>query len=479
MGALLYRDLIDAVLPVTSTRILRTSLAALSASFATAVLLTGCGAQYRPVVSAINPVGPAGQPTKYAVAISNPGANQLGLVTVVDFSGDTVVATPQIQTNPSYFQLNTSGTEGYTINAQGSFDFFATNPAGLITSTVGQTTLPATSQPVSISAFTPLSTTASVFVPEVATSNIAALNASTAALYDSVTVGANPVYVVGYDGTPRVYAISQGATPGTSNGTIAALETTTTSSLSVSATINVGVLPVYGVMTADTRRAFILNQGSGTVSVVNVVNNALDSTTPTITIPTIAYSGGTVAPRPIWAGLSPTTSELIVLNQGDGTHNGSLSIISIPLCNLTATTSNPNCNVLNPVDAAGFGTIVSTVAVGVNPVMVSVQQDGSAAYVANAGNATTAGSVTVVNLVSGTVTATIAGAPDTTCLTTATTSVCGHPNTISATTGAPTGKVYVTSPDSKNLTVIYTDTNTVQNHIALQGTGLRVLVTAP
>ncbi len=34
--------------------------------------IAGCGNTYRPVVTAINPVGPAGQPQKYAVAVSNP-----------------------------------------------------------------------------------------------------------------------------------------------------------------------------------------------------------------------------------------------------------------------------------------------------------------------------------------------------------------------------------------------------------------------
>jgi hypothetical protein len=90
-----------------------------------------------------------------------------------------------------------------------------------------------------------------------------------------------------------------------------------------------------------------------------------------------------------------------------------------------------------------------------------------------------------VTLASGTVAATIPGAPDTattspvqaSCLTTAT--VCGHPNSISATTGTPTGKVYVTSSDSVNMTIIYTNTDTVEDHITLQGNGLRVLVTAP
>jgi hypothetical protein len=561
---------------------------------AAALLLTGCGNMYRPVVSAINPVGPAGQPTKYAVAISNTNTasvhdsvtgytiannvitvnvatpnpftagasvtlsgfpsstflnyqaltvlstglsttqfqaslvhsnatstesatatvtgSALGLVTFVDFSGDTVLSTPQILTNPNYFQLNSSGTEGYVINAAGSLNFFGTSsPTSIITSTIGQTTLPANSQPISISAFTPASGTSSVFIPEVATSNIAALNAGSAALYDAVTVPANPIYVVGSDSAARIYAISQGATPGTSAGSIAAIETVATSSLTISATIPVGVNPVYGVMTSSAQRAFILNKGSGTVSVVNVINNALDSfpsasnpatLTSTITLPQITYTNGlgtkvTTGPNPVWAGLSPVTNELIVLNQGDGIGPGSLSIINIPLCSAAAQPTNQNCDANNPVDATGFGTIASTVPVGVNPVMVSVLQDGTVAAVANAGIQSTAnaqgtisnagvnGSVTIVTLASGTVAATIPGAPDVattspvqaSCLTTA--AVCGHPNSISATTGTPTGKVYVTSSDSVNMTIIYTNTDTVEDHITLQGTGLRVLVTSP
>jgi hypothetical protein len=39
--------------------------------------------------------------------------------------------------------------------------------------------------------------------------------------------------------------------------------------------------------------------------------------------------------------------------------------------------------------------------------------------------------------------------------------------------------VYVTSADSEYMTIIYTDTDTVQTHIPLQGLGVRVVVTSP
>jgi DNA-binding beta-propeller fold protein YncE len=457
----------------------RSHVAVLPAGLAAALLTVGCGVQYRPVVSAINPVGPAGQPTKYAVAVSSPTSTTQSLVTFVDVSGDTVLSTPQILTSPNYFTINNSGSEGYAVNAQGDLNYFGlSNPTADITSTIGQTTLPVSETPVSLSAFSPASGTSTLFVPEASATNptIAALNSGSAALYSQVAVGPNPVYVVGADGAARVYAISQGATPGVSTGQVGAIEATSSTSLSVSATIPVGVKPVYGVMTSDDRRAFILNEGSGTVTVLNVINNALDAASPTITIPNIAYSGGTTAPNPVWADLSPVNSELVVLNQGDGVHPGTLSIINIPLCTNSSPATNPNCDSSNPVDATGFGQIVGTATVGVNPTMVSVLKDGTAAYVANSGNATTQGSVSVVSLVTNTVIATL---PASSLSTAPSSYVYGHPATIAATTGSPTGKVYVTAPDSTYLTVIYTDTNTVQNHLSLQGNGFRVLVTAP
>jgi hypothetical protein len=458
----------------------------LATGFAAAFLLAGCGVQYRPVVSAINPVGPAGQPTKYAVAVSIPSPTTPALVTYVDFAGDTVLSTPNILTNPNYFAITQNGSEGYAINAAGSLDSFALgNPEAVITSTIAQTTLAADANPTSITAVEPAGSTESLFIPEPTSSRIAILSAggTAPALLQELAVGANPVYVVGADGAPRVYALSQGATAD-GNGTVASIEAISSASLAVSTTIPVGIAPVYGVMTTDDRRAFILNQGSGTVSVVNVINDALDTANPTITLPSI---NGTIGPRPIWADLSTVNNELIVLNQGDGINPGSLSIINIPLSNASTPPTNSNGDPANPVDATGsggFGTFVKTVPVGINPTMVSVLHDGSAAYVINQGNGAAGtpcngqGSVSVVNLISGIVTTTICGeAPDTGSISDG--FIHGHPNSVSATTGNPTGKVYVTSYDSTDLTVIYTDTNTVQTHITLQGKGLRVLVNAP
>lgn len=445
--------------------------AAAGAGCLAALFSAGCGNSYRPVVSAINPVGPAGQPTKYAVAVSNPGGSR-GLVTVVDFSGDTVLSTPFILPNPTYFAIN-GGSTGYVINANGQLDNFAvSNPSSLRTENVNETTLVAGAAPVSVSTFSGASSGAAIYVPQAGRSSVAALSSNGPSLLQELSVAANPVYVVGTDSAARVYALSQG----TGNGTAAAIETSTTLP-TISATLPVGNKPVYGVMTADGTRAYIVNQGSGNVSVINVPSNVLDATTPTIP------ATGTLGLNPVWAELAPTLAELLVVNAGDGTNPGTVSIISVPQCNSQTQVTNPNCNALNPTDANGFGTVVATVKVGVNPQMISVLSDGSRAYVVNAGNAVAGieGSVSVINLTSNTVTATIAATSSATATATESTSptlVYGHPNTLATSYATPTGKVYITSSDNKFMTVLRTDTDTVQTHISLQGLGVRVLVTA-
>ena len=458
----------------------------------TALTLGGCATQYRPVVAAINPVGPAAQPTKYAYAVSDP--NELnatgslnGLITAVDVSGDTTIATPSVIPRPTYFAYGASTDIGFVINAANSLNSVnLSTPQNLITSQVVTTTLPTGANAPSLSSFS-FGNAGRIFVPEIGTSALSIFSATSPSLQQQISVAPNPVYVVGADATPRAYVISNGTTP----GQVASVEAT---SLSISATIPVGNNPVYGVETADVRRAFILNQGSGTVSVINVTNNSIDSANPTIQLD----PGGTLGLQPVWADLAPATNQLIVISKRANDANGYLSVINIPLCNALAQPTNPTCDATNPTDGVGFGEVLSTVPVGVNPAQVSVLTDGSQAYVANSGDgaARIEGSVSVVNLVSGQVTATITGStaygatgvPDpvtvpscsVVAVATAASNACvyGHPSSIAATTGTPTGKVYVTSPDSNYMTVIETDTDTVVTHVNLQGVGVRVVVSA-
>ena len=427
-----------------------------SFAFGAAVLasLTGCGNTYRPVVTAINPVGPASQPQRYAVAVSNPGSGLPGLVTIVDFSGDTVLITASVGVAPYYFILNAGGTTGYTLNGDGTVTSFDVSNQ-LQTRDVIQTTLLSGAAPNSI-----FPDAASTFITETYTGKpsaapaVAQLKGAPPTLSQELPVatGFTPVYIAGFSGSPRAYLINQST--GGGNGQVAAIETT---SNTISSTIPVGNAPVYGVMTADGKRAFILNQGDSTVSVINSQSNQLDP------VPAPAANPIPVGVSPVWADLAPTLNELVIANAGTGTSRGSVTVVNIPLCSAAALPGNPNCDANNPIDANGFGQVLANVPVGVNPRMVAVLQDGSRAYVVNQGDST----VSVVNLKTNTVTTTIP-VPATT-----------HPNFIAAIFGTPTGKVYVTSPESDRMTIIRTDTDTVETTIPLQGKGVMVRAQLP
>jgi len=507
----------------------------------------GCGNTYRPVVSAINPVGPAAQPQKFAVAISTTGtaaanttatfslgassvtvssvtgivSGQLvtgagiasgttvsgppsgttvklslpttsaesntpvvftnptpGLVTFVDFSGDTVLITAQIGVDPYYLILNSGGNTGYTLNSDHTLTTFDISTS-LLQSQILQTTLLPSANPVSVF---PEGANTYVSDPTVNINQgvISQFTGQPLTLQQELPINPafTPIYVVGNSGAPRVFAISQRIGGGL--GQVSTIET-------VSNTIDpnpitVGKDPVYGVMTADNKRAFILNQTDGTVSVINSQTNQLDI------VPAGATNPITVGTSPLWADFAPSRNEMVVANAGDGVHAGTASIISIPLCSAAALPTNPNCDPTNPVDAVGFGTVLATVPVGINPRMVGVLQDGTRAYVLNGGNpnlpcaaptpALPLGNctVSVINLTTNTVTATIPisnppglGSP----------LLNGHPNYIAVTTGTPTGKVYVTSPESNFMTVIRTDTDAVDLTVPLQGNGVSVRVTQP
>jgi DNA-binding beta-propeller fold protein YncE len=436
--------------------------------------LAACGNTYRPVVSSINPVGPAGQPTKYAVAISTTGASTPGLVTLVDFSGDTVVNTTLIGVNPQYLQLASTGFEGYTLNGDGTLTSFAVS-SSLLASQVLQSTFFANANPVSI-----YSQGTYLYIAEAARNSVAQLNGLPPAIQQELPTGAGTIYTVGANNSPRAYALVTGN--GTANGTAVPIETTNNTT---DAPIQVGVNPTYGVMTSDSRRAFILNKGSNTVSVINAQTNALD----TFTLNNAVQSTIQVGVAPVWADFAPTLNELLVANAGNGTTPGTVTVVSIPLCSQTTVTTNPNCDASNPVDAVGFGQVLANIPVGVNPVMIAVLQDGTEAFVANAGNPalpcsapTTAKpvpncSVSIINLATFSVVATIPAvdnddtAPDL--------YVHGRPTYIGATTGTPTGKAYVVANSSTDISIIRSDNDQVQTHLSLQGNGVSVRMSAP
>jgi YVTN family beta-propeller protein len=470
-----------------------------AASLGVALLAAGCGTVYRPVVTPITPSGPSPQPSSFAAVVSATTPTSPGVATIIDYSGDAIMAQSPIGPGPLSFTVDGAGATGYTVNSDGTLTNFQ------ISTTLQYKNLEYSTLVNGTNALNLFSPTAGLWLADNGTNGnlLDVLIGYPETFKQSIPVAAGPVLVAGPSTTgQRNYVISQVAdtdsgfacntspTTVALNGVATPIEVSTSSytadqaiqldpfnpANSASGSKN-ALCPVYSVPTSDNKRLFILNRGSDTVSVINTQDNTLDECTPfvdqtgqTVTchpllplsltavknltadaaapgaptgIPTTPPNGttgmGTIA-GPVYAEYNPTLGELIVANYDGGT----ISVIDVSLDEYGN-------------DSQTFGTTY-TIPVGKYPASVTALADGSRAYTANQGDET----VTIVNLSSFTVEKTVP--------------VTGHPRTVVSTQNSLYGKVYVGSPDSPYLTILRTDLDIVDTTILLEGNTVDVRV---
>ncbi|MGA2754902.1 MAG: hypothetical protein ABSE53_14170 [Terracidiphilus sp.] len=495
----------------------RVLFAQAGAVLAFAALLGGCGDNYRPVVTPIGTNGPPAQPTSYTIVASTTGALTPGVVTIIDYSGDSILTEAQIGPGPKVFTLDQTGSTGYTVNSDGTLSNFAIS-SSLQTKNVSESTLPPTSQPVNL--FSP---TSGLWAADLnngkpnANCNIPNIQCDVADLFTgspqafklavplvtSATPGTPgslgmvmPVFIAGTSTTSgqREYVLSQNV-PDTPAGQItcnnpanfASVPAGVATPIEISSNttdpaIPVGKCPVFAVETSNLQRLFVLDRGDDTITVIDTRNNTPDTCTPFqnqsgqwITChPAIQLPAGS---GPIDAEYNQATQQLVVANYDGGT----ISVVNVPLDeygNDSNTYTNPSCTVggvtsyanCGPV-TGGFG-LVTTIKVGntatPNPAGVTVLADGSKAYTANQNDdsGTGNGTVTAVNLYTYTVEKTI--------------TVVGHPRTVVNTQNSEYSKIYVASPDSPFITIIEsspTVTDLIDTTVLVEGTVVDVRTT--
>jgi hypothetical protein len=445
---------------LSQTRVL---LVQAGAALTAAALIAGCGNSYRPVITPINPTGPAAQPISYAVVVSSPSTTAPGVATVIDYSGDTIMAQAPIGPNPTAFTLDANGSNGFTVNSDHTLTNFQVSASEPQEKDIHYSTLPASAQTVEL--FSP---TAGLWAADL-TGNVVdvlAITGSAEAFKLAIPVATTPVSVVGLGSlSQHLYSISQNVpfdvtcnnSPSSVSqvGEADALEVL---SFTVSARIPVGKCPVYGVASPDGRRVFVLNRGSDTVTVINSQNNSLDQCTPftnqngqlvtchpSLPLSTTAGLTGANVPAvagPVYAEYIAATQQLVVANY-DG---GVITLIDVSLDEFGN-------------DSQTFGTTF-TIPVGSHPASVTALADGSRAYTADQTDST----VHIVNLTSHTVEKTLA--------------VTGHPRTVVSTSNSLYGKVYVASPDTTFLTIIRTDQDIVDTTVLIEGNLVDVRVSS-
>jgi DNA-binding beta-propeller fold protein YncE len=457
---------------------------------AAVALIAGCGSNYRPVVTPINTSGPASQPTSYAVVVSAPSVTAPGIATVIDYSGDSVLAVAPIGPGPTTFTVDALGSFGYTINSDGSLGGFQVSP-GLQAKNETFDTLPPTALPVNV-----YSPSAGLWVADLDGDLVDELTGSPQAFKLAIPVALTPVTIIGAGSiSQRNYAISQNTTNPTgvecnispTTGKIGSATPIETSSNTADAPIAVGVCPVFAVESADGRRLFVLNRGDDTVTVINIQDNTPNSCTPfvnqsgqtvtchpvlplslsavnsinaqcAITHSTLPPCGGPpngtagmgMVAGPVYAEYNSATNQLVVADYDGGT----VSVIDASLDEYGN-------------DSGTFGTTF-TIPVGQTatpyPASVTVLVDGSRAYTANQGDGAQNGTVSIVNLTSHTLEKTLP--------------VVGHPRTVVSTQNSQFGKVYSASPDSPYLTILRTDLDIVDRTILVEGNIVDVRVTS-
>ena len=423
-------------------------------------LLAGCGETYRPVVTPVAVTGPAPQPQSYAVVTTSAGANAPGLANVFDASGDTLLTQASLGINPLALTLSSSAGSATTANTDGTVNSF-TPSTTLQTKNIQSSTLLQPAQPV-----------------EPALDRDQSLHHRTQC---SGGGGADQQFercLPAHAAAPGPCQSDQPGRqlqrcprlldhPGQRNRTRSLSELarllrrsplrarcsrSKSRRVTISRTLPVGICPVYGIGSTDNNRVFILNRGSGTVTVINSQYNELDTTAnrqnldpatgtlllpPPSGTPAASFNAG-----PVFADYYAPASQLVTANYDSNT----ITIINVSLDQFGN-------------DSTLFGQAV-TVPVGNGPATLTILRDGSRVYVANQKDST----VSVVSLTNYQVLATIP--------------VTGHPISIASTFSTPFGQVYVLSSDQPYMSVIRTDTNQVAASIQLDGTGVDVHTSA-
>jgi YVTN family beta-propeller protein len=439
----------------------RVRLVQAGAVFAAAVLVAGCGNNYRPVITPVNPSGPAAQPQSLAVVVTAPSPTAPGIATVIDYAGDSILAQASIGPGPTAFMLDETGFNAYTINSDGTLSDIPVSTT-LQTKNISFSTLPSTAKPLNL--FAP---SAGLWATDLTGNYVDVFVGAPVALQLSIPVAPTPVMLIGPGlNGKRYFALSQNIATSTGlecNNSPAAqplgiVTPIEVASYTTDTPITVGKCPVYAVESSDAARLFVLNRGSDTISVINVQYGTLNTCIPFLnqagqmvtchsTLP-LSTSAGLTGPNvppvaePVYAEYNAAKNLLVVADYRGNT----ISVIDVSLDEYGN-------------DSATFGTTY-TIPVGTNPASVTVLQDGSRAYTANQTDQT----VTIADLSSYTVEKTLP--------------VTGYPRTVVSTQNSTYGKVYVASPNSNFLTILRTDQDIVDTTILLEGDIVDVRVTS-
>lgn len=223
-----------------------------------------CGDTYRPIVLPINPNPPDPESLHFALVVTDNGADNPGISSRIDVSGDSNMGNATVGIGPVHAALIPSMTVAYVANQLQ--DVVSAYPAGNI-SPVATISLPPGSAP----AFVHTTQNDTVYVANSGNATVSAISTSSNVINTTIPVGSNPIAMAETPDTKKLYVVNQGGNSVTAVNVV---------DKSVNATIPVGAGPTWAAARSDSARIFVLNQGSGTISVIETVTDTVLNTIP-------------------------------------------------------------------------------------------------------------------------------------------------------------------------------------------------------
>ncbi|OLD15767.1 MAG: hypothetical protein AUI85_10795 [Acidobacteriales bacterium 13_1_40CM_3_55_5] len=231
-----------------------------------ALICTSCGDTFRPVATPISPPPPDPSSFHYALVISSNGPSNPGSSTRIDVSGDTNVGVARLGLGPVHAALLPNAGRVYVANSlENSISSYSPTDVTSVTTV----SLPASAVPVFV--HTTQNDTVYVANGDVIPGNtgtVSAISTASNVIASTISVGTNPVGLAETPDTKKLYVVNQGSDSVTSINTI---------DKTVNATLSTGTSPVWAVAGSDSARVYVLNQGSGTVSSIDTSSEAFSN----------------------------------------------------------------------------------------------------------------------------------------------------------------------------------------------------------
>ena len=317
-------------------------------------IVTGCNDTLRQFI--ITVPKPGGQPATQANAVvlsTNPAGNGSNLH--LDVSGDDIAAVVPLGVNPLF--LGKDGATAVVINGDGTVSSYL---ALLAISTTVHTSILPTGSSGAIAGGT--SSSGNFFITDQSSNDIGVFQAGVSAVTQTIplTPSTSPVAIAGNAANSKMYVINNGS----NNVTVVSTVDNT-----VIKTIPVGTSPIWGVMSADAVDVFVVNQGDGTVMVIDTTLDRVIPCTPgpscNATTGAISVGNAPATASPNFAFFDPNRQRLYVNNTGENT----ISVIKADGINLGVT---PQI----------LPQLLANVMVSGAPTSVTALSDGSKAYAA-------------------------------------------------------------------------------------------------